>query len=111
MFGHYFGDYPFPEDGYKLIEVPYFGDGAPDRGDLWQPLHQWLPGPRLDGAGISLRFDFIIIHESAHEWFGNSITAADRSDMWIHEGWATYMESLYVESRWGQPTRCNISMD
>jgi aminopeptidase N len=53
------------------------------------------------GSGISLRFDFIIIHESAHEWFGNSITAADRSDMWIHEGWATYMESLYVESRWG----------
>ena len=54
------------------------------------------------GSGISLRFDFIIIHESAHEWFGNSITAADRSDMWIHEGWATYLESLYVESRWGR---------
>ena len=54
------------------------------------------------GVGISLRFDFIIIHESAHEWFGNSITAADRSDMWIHEGWTTYLESLYVESRWGE---------
>jgi aminopeptidase N len=53
------------------------------------------------GIGISLRFDFIIIHESAHEWFGNSITAADRSDMWIHEGWATYLESLYVESQYG----------
>ena len=53
------------------------------------------------GRVSASRFDFIIIHESAHEWFGNSITAADRSDMWIHEGWATYMESLYVESRWG----------
>src|SRR5262249_51923835 len=47
-------------------------------------------------------FDFIIIHESAHEWFGNSVTAADVSDMWIHEGWATYLEALYVEYRWGK---------
>jgi hypothetical protein len=53
------------------------------------------------GVGISPRFDFIIIHESAHEWFGNSITAADRSDMWIHEAWATYLESLYVEYMYG----------
>ena len=54
------------------------------------------------GVGISPRFDFIIIHESGHEWFGNAINAADRSDMWIHEGWTTYMESLYVEYRWGK---------
>ncbi len=54
------------------------------------------------GVGISPRFDFIIIHESAHEWFGNSVTAADPADMWIHEGWATYLESLYVEYRWGK---------
>src|SRR5580658_4270035 len=53
------------------------------------------------GVGISTRFDFIIIHESAHEWFGNSITAADVSDMWIHEGWATYLECLYVEYMYG----------
>jgi aminopeptidase N len=53
------------------------------------------------GVGISLRFDFIIIHESAHEWFGNAISAADVSDMWIHEGWATYLEALYVESQFG----------
>ena len=44
------------------------------------------------GVGISPRFDFIIIHESGHEWFGNAITAADKCDMWIHEGWTTYME-------------------
>jgi aminopeptidase N len=54
------------------------------------------------GVGISPRFDFIIIHESAHEWFGNSITAADRSDMWIHEAWATYLECLFVEYMYGK---------
>jgi aminopeptidase N len=54
------------------------------------------------GVGISPRFDFIIIHESGHEWFGNSITAADVSDMWIHEGWTTYLECLYVEYMWGR---------
>jgi aminopeptidase N len=54
------------------------------------------------GVGISPRFDFIIIHESGHEWFGNSITAADRSDMWIHEGWTTYLEGLYVEYMYGK---------
>ncbi len=53
------------------------------------------------GVGISPRFDFIIIHESGHEWFGNAITAADKSDMWIHEGWTTYLESLYVEYTYG----------
>ncbi|HEY1860415.1 MAG TPA: M1 family aminopeptidase, partial [Gemmataceae bacterium] len=53
------------------------------------------------GVGISPRFDFIIIHESGHEWFGNAVTAADRSDMWIHEGWTTYLECLYVEYWWG----------
>jgi aminopeptidase N len=53
------------------------------------------------GVGISPKFDFIIIHESGHEWFGNSISAADRSDMWIHEGWTTYLESLFVEYTFG----------
>ncbi len=54
------------------------------------------------GVGISPRFDFIIIHESGHEWFGNSVSAADRSDMWIHEGWTTYLECLYVEYMYGR---------
>ena len=53
------------------------------------------------GIGISLKFDFIIIHESGHEWFGNAVSAADVSDMWIHEGWTTYLESLYVEKLFG----------
>lgn len=99
---HYFGDYPFAEDGYKLIEAPYSGmehQSAVTYGNHFQNGYlerDWT------GVGISPRFDFIIIHESGHEWFGNSITAADPSDEWIHEGWTTYLESLYVEYRWGK---------
>jgi aminopeptidase N len=100
-FGHYFGDYPFPEDGYKLIEVPYSGMEHQSAVTYGNHFTNGYLGRDWTGVGISLRFDFIIIHESAHEWFGNSITAADRSDMWIHEGWATYLESLYVESQYG----------
>jgi aminopeptidase N len=101
-FEHYFGEYPFARDGYKLVQVPYsgmehqsavaYGNGF-DNGYLHR---DWT------GVGISPRFDFIIIHESGHEWFGNAVTAADRSDMWIHEGWTTYLETLYVEYRWGK---------
>jgi aminopeptidase N len=99
---HYFGEYPFAKDGYKLIEAPYLGmehQSAVTYGNLFK--NGYL-GRDWTGVGISLRFDFIIIHESGHEWFGNSITAADPSDMWIHEGWTTYLESLYVEYRWGK---------
>ncbi len=98
---HYFGDYPFQKDGYKLIEAPYSGmehQSAVTYGNLFK--NGYL-GRDWTGVGISPRFDFIIIHESGHEWFGNSITAADRSDMWIHEGWTTYLESLYVEYMYG----------
>jgi aminopeptidase N len=101
-FEHYFGEYPFAKDGYKLIEVPYSGmehQSAVSYGNLFE--NGYL-GRDWYGVQISLRFDFIIIHESGHEWFGNSITAQDPSDMWIHEGWTTYLESLYVEHRWGK---------
>jgi aminopeptidase N len=99
---HYFGEYPFAKDGYKLIEAPYSGmehQSAVTYGNLF--ANGYL-GRDWTGVGISPRFDFIIIHESGHEWFGNSVTAADPSDMWIHEGWTTYLESLYVEYRWGK---------
>jgi aminopeptidase N len=99
---HYFGEYPFIKDGYKLIEAPYSGmehQSAVTYGNLFE--NGYL-GRDWTGVGISPRFDFIIIHESGHEWFGNSITAADPADMWIHEGWTTYLESLYVEYRWGK---------
>ena len=99
---HYFGPYPFAKDGYKLVEAPYAGmehQSAVTYGNLFE--NGYL-GRDWTGVGISPRFDFIIIHESGHEWFGNSVTAADPSDMWIHEGWTTYLESLYVEYRWGK---------
>jgi aminopeptidase N len=96
----FFGDYPFPKDGYKLVEALYSGvenQTAITYGNHFE--NGYLGRPK---TGIGTWFDFIIIHESAHEWFGNSITARDRSDMWIHEGWANYCESLFVEDRWGK---------
>ncbi|MFZ0333698.1 MAG: M1 family metallopeptidase [Candidatus Acidiferrales bacterium] len=100
-FQHYFGEYPFQKDGYKLIEVPYSGMEHQSAVTYGNHFTNGYLGRDWTGVGISPKFDFIIIHESAHEWFGNSINAADVSDMWIHEAWATYLESLYVEYRWG----------
>jgi len=99
---HYLGEYPFDKDGYKLIEVPYAGMEHQTAVAYGNKFENGYYGHDWTGVGISPKFDFIIIHESGHEWFGNSITAADRSDMWIHEGWTTYLEELYVEYRWGK---------
>jgi aminopeptidase N len=101
-FQHYFGDYPFRNDGYKLIEVPYAGMEHQSAVTYGNKYANGYLGRDWTGVGISPRFDFIIIHESAHEWFGNSVSAADRSDMWIQEGWATYLECLYVEYMYGR---------
>jgi aminopeptidase N len=99
---HYFGEYPFDKDGYKLVEVPYAGMEHQSAVAYGNHFTNGYYGRDWTGVGISPKFDFIIIHESGHEWFGNAITAKDRSDMWIHEGWTTYMEVLYVEYRWGR---------
>ncbi len=100
-FTHYFGEYPFEEDGYKLIEAPYSGMEHQSAVTYGNRFANGYLERDWTGVGVSLKFDFIIIHESAHEWFGNSITAADVADMWIHEGWATYLEALYVERLFG----------
>jgi aminopeptidase N len=100
-FQHYFGPYPFKKDGYKLIQVPYSGMEHQSAVTYGNHFANGYLERDWTGVGISLRFDFIIIHESGHEWFGNSITAADPSDMWIHEGWTTYLECLYVEYMYG----------
>jgi aminopeptidase N len=92
------GEYPFRKDGFKLIEVPYAGmehQSAVAYGNRF--ANGYLERNWAGVGDISLRFDFIIIHESAHEWFGNAVSAADVSDMWIHESWATYLEGVYVE--------------
>lgn len=101
-FEKYFGEYPFKRDGYKLIEVPYSGmehQSAVTYGNRF--ANGYLERDWTE-VGISTKFDFIIVHESAHEWFGNAVSAADVADMWIHEGWATYLECLYVEHVFGR---------
>lgn len=102
-FEYWFGPYPFYEDGYKLIESPYLGmehQGAVAYGNKYG--NGYL-GRDLSGSGWGLKWDFIIVHESGHEWFGNNITSKDIADMWIHESITNYAESLFVESRWGKP--------
>jgi aminopeptidase N len=101
-FRHYFGEYPFKKDGYKLIEAPYSGMEHQSAVTYGNRFANGYLERDWTGVGISTKFDFIIIHESAHEWFGNSVTASDRSDMWIHEGWTTYLECLYVEYMYGR---------
>jgi aminopeptidase N len=101
-FQKYFGGYPFKRDGYKLIEVPYSGMEHQSAVTYGNRFANGYLERDWTGVGVSLKFDFIIIHESAHEWFGNSITGSDISDMWIHEGWATYAECVYVEAMFGR---------
>jgi aminopeptidase N len=101
-FEHWFGEYPFAKDGFKLIEVGYSGMEHQSAVTYGNGFQNGYHGNDWTGVGISPRFDFIIVHESGHEWFGNSVSAADRSDMWIHEGWTTYLEVLYVEFHWGR---------
>lgn len=100
-FQHFVGEYPFPKDGYKLIQVPYTGMEHQSAVTYGNGFRNGYGGRDWTGVGVSPKFDFIIIHESGHEWFGNAVTAADVSDMWIHEGWTTYLEALYVEHVFG----------
>ena len=100
-FKHYFGDYPFINDGYKLIQVPYSGMEHQTAVTYGNGFTNGYLNRDWTGVGVSMKFDFIIIHESGHEWFGNAVTASDICDMWIHEGWTTYMECMYVERMFG----------
>lgn len=102
VYQKYLGEYPFKKDGYKLIEVPYSGMEHQSAVTYGNRFANGYLERDWTGVGVSLKFDFIIIHESGHEWFGNAVSAADVSDMWIHEGWTTYLEGLYVESMFGR---------
>lgn len=99
-FEKFFGKYPFYRDGYKLVECPHTGmehQSAVAYGN------RYLHGYRgRTWAEVGLKFDFIIIHETAHEWWGNSVTSKDIADMWIHESFGAYSEALFVECRWGR---------
>ena len=101
-FEHWFGKYPFYEDSYKLVTVSYPGmehQSSVTYGNWFRNGYLQRDG---SGTGVGFKFDFIIVHESAHEWFGNSISMKDAADMWIHESFANYAESLFVEYFFGK---------
>ncbi len=101
-FEHWFGPYPFYEDGYKLVEVPYLGMEHQSSVTYGNGYENGYRGMDLSGTGWGLKFDFIIIHESGHEWFANNITYQDVADMWVHEGFTAYSENLYVDYHFGK---------
>ncbi len=96
-FEHWFGPYPWYEDGYKLVEAPHLGMEHQSAVAYGNHYRNGYLGRDLSKTGHGLKWDFIIVHESAHEWWGNSITDKDGADMWVHESFANYSESLYTE--------------
>ncbi|MDB5131452.1 MAG: peptidase [Mucilaginibacter sp.] len=101
-FEYWFGPYPFYEDGYKLIETPHLGMEHQSGTAYGNHFQNGYLGRDLSGTGWGLKWDFIIVHESGHEWFGNNITSKDLADMWIHESFTNYSESLFIEQRYGK---------
>ncbi len=101
-FEHWFGPYPFYADGFKLIEVPYNGmehQGAVTYGNGYANGYRGRDG---SGTGLGMLWDFIIVHEMAHEWWGNNLTTRDLADMWVHESFGNYAEALYTECLFGK---------
>ena len=101
-FEYWFGPYPFYEDGYKLVEVPYLGMEHQSNVTYGNAYGNGYLGRDLSGSGWGLKFDYIIIHESGHEWFAHNITNKDVADMWIHESFTTYSENLFVDYFYGK---------
>jgi aminopeptidase N len=101
-FESWFGPFPWYEDGYKLVEAPHLGMEHQSAVAYGNHYKNGYLGRDRSTTGHGLLWDFIIIHESAHEWFGNSITMKDAADMWIHESFATYAEGLYTECQQGK---------
>ncbi|MDB2684372.1 M1 family metallopeptidase [Flavobacteriaceae bacterium] len=118
-FEHWFGPYPFYEDSYKLVEVPYLGMEHQSSVTYGNGFKNGYKGIDLSGTGWGLKFDFIIVHESGHEWFANNITNIDIADMWIHESFTAYSENLFLDYHFGTEasnayvtgTRKNIQND
>lgn len=96
-----FGKYPFGEDGYKMVETPYLGMEHQSAIAYGNQYKKGYLGKDRSDTGVGLLFDFITIHESGHEWFGNSLTARDIADMWIHEAFTTYTETVFTECQFG----------
>ncbi len=101
-FEHWFGPYPFYEDSFKLVEVPYLGMEHQSSVTYGNEYRKGYLGNDMSGTGWGLKFDYIIIHETGHEWFANNITYQEIADMWIHESFTTYAEGLFVEYFYGK---------
>lgn len=106
-FENWFGPYPFYKDGYKLVETSYLGMEHQTAVAYGNKYMKGYLGKDLSGTGLGLKWDYIIIHETAHEWWGNNITAKDVADMWIHEGFASYAEGVFVEFKEGKEAGAN----
>jgi aminopeptidase N len=96
-FEYWFGPYPWYKDGYKLVQAPHLGMEHQSAVAYGNKFMKGYLGRDLSGTGHGLKWDFITIHESGHEWFGNNITSKDIADMWIHEGFTNYSETLFTE--------------
>jgi aminopeptidase N len=103
-FEYWMGPYPFYEDGYKLVEAPFLGMEHQSAVAYGNEYKQGYRGKDRSSSGFGMLFDFIIIHESGHEWFGNNITAKDIADNWLHEGFTTYTEELFLDCYYGKDT-------
>ena len=101
-FEHWFGPYPWYEDGYKLVEAPHLGMEHQSGVAYGNKFKNGYSGRDLSATGWGMKWDFIIVHESAHEWWGNNITTKDAADMWIHESFANYAEGIYAECQDGK---------
>lgn len=101
-FEYWFGPYPFYEDSFKLVEAPYLGMEHQSSVTYGNKYRKGYLGRDLSGTGWGLKFDYIIIHETGHEWFANNITYKDIADMWVHEGFTTYSENLFVDYHFGK---------
>ncbi|WP_119080783.1 M1 family metallopeptidase [Chitinophaga alhagiae] len=101
-FEHWFGPYPFYKDGYKLVETPHLGMEHQSAVAYGNQYKMGYRGADLSGSGWGKKWDFIIIHESGHEWFGNNITTKDIADMWVHESFTNYSETLFTECQYGK---------
>jgi len=101
-FEHWFGKYPFYEDSYKLVSVSYPGMEHQSSVTYGNWFQNGYLARDMCSCGVGFKFDFIIVHESGHEWFGNNISMKDAADMWIHEGFTNYSENLFVEYHFGK---------
>ncbi|RZJ77362.1 MAG: M1 family peptidase [Flavobacterium sp.] len=101
-FEHWFGPYPWYKDGFKLVQAPHLGMEHQSAVAYGNQFKKGYLGGDMSGTGHGLKWDYITVHESGHEWFANNITTKDIADMWVHEGFTTYSEAIFTEFTQGK---------